>query len=298
MRGCASIGMMLGWYGGVNGIRQAIVAVATGLTVLAMSTASVPKSSAATSAQVGNIRVHHVLWHDEFDGPAGNAPDPTKWTPETGGGGWGNHELETYTDLPENAALDGAGHAVITARAEQYASYDGITRSFTSARLVTDLLFNFRYGLMQARIQVPAGRGLLPAFWALEQWPPAGRDAGEIDAMEVVGSAPARLHGTLHGGRGWPPGGAGGTKLAPAPLSAGFHVYSAYWTPRTIRFLLDGKAYKTLTPADLRRGAAWPFRHPFYLLLDIAVGGDWPGSPDASTVFPASMTVDWVRVWQ
>jgi beta-glucanase (GH16 family) len=162
--------------------------------------------------------------------------------------------------------------------------------------------FQFQYGLVEARIQVPAGKGMWPAFWLLgdegyaseHAWP----DCGEIDAMEVLGSEPNVVHGTLHGP--WPsaPKGVGGKAESSTPLSAGFHVYGVEWAPGRISFLLDGVVYRTITPADLPSSAAWPFDHPFFLLLNLAVGGDWPGAPNASTQFPAHMLVDWVRVWQ
>jgi beta-glucanase (GH16 family) len=243
-----------------------------------------------------------LVWADEFNGPAGSSPNSNNWSFDTGGNGWGNNELESYTSRPQNASLDGQGNLVITAHAEKYTGADGITRTYTSARLQTLNSFQFQYGLAEARIQVPAGKGLLPAFWMLgneayensEAWPACG----EIDAMEVLGSEPNVLNGTLHGP--WPsaPDGVGGTVDSSAPLSAGFHVYAVEWSPGRISFLLDGVVYKTITPENLPPGAAWPFDHPFFLLLNLAVGGNWPGSPNASTQFPAHMTVDWVRVWQ
>jgi beta-glucanase (GH16 family) len=219
-----------------------------------------------------------------------------------GGGGWGNEELESYTSRPNNAELDGQGHLVITARAERYTGADGVTRGYTSARLQTLNTFQFKYGLMEARIQVPAGQGLLAQFWALgseayeraEAWP----GCGEIDAMEVLGSEPHVLDGTLHASWPWAPNGVGGTAESTTPLSAGFHVYGVEWEPERIAFLLDGSVYRTIVRSDLPAGAAWPFGHPDFLLLDLAVGGVWPGSPDASTQLPARMLVDWVRVWQ
>jgi beta-glucanase (GH16 family) len=155
---------------------------------------------------------------------------------------------------------------------------------------------------MEARIQVPAGQGLVAQFWALgqeayeseEAWP----GCGEIDIAEVLGSEPNIVNGTLHAPWLWAPNGVQGTAESATPLSAGFHTYSVEWEPERISFMLDGSVYKTITPADVPSGAAWPFKHPYFLLLDLAVGGEWPGSPDASTHFPAQMLVDWVRVWQ
>jgi beta-glucanase (GH16 family) len=191
---------------------------------------------------------------------------------------------------------------VITARAETYTGSDGVTRDYTSARLQTLDKFEFKYGVAEARIQVPAGQGLVAQFWMLGQeayesegaWP----GCGEIDIAEVLGSEPNIVSGTLHASWPWAPNGVGGTSESATALSAGFHVYGVEWEPERISFLLDGVVYKTITPADLPAGAAWPFKHPYFLLLNLAVGGEWPGSPDASTHFPAQMLVDWVRVWQ
>ncbi|HEV2973950.1 MAG TPA: family 16 glycosylhydrolase [Solirubrobacteraceae bacterium] len=242
-----------------------------------------------------------LIWSDEFSGPAGALPAPTKWSFDTGGGGWGNEELESYTSRPANAELDGHGHLAITARAEKYTGADGVTRYYTSARLQTLNTFQFQYGLVEARIQVPADQGLVAQFWMLgneayeqENWPACG----EIDTMEVLGSEPNIVNGTLHAPWPWAPSGVQGTAQSATPLSAGFHTYGVEWEPNRISFMLDGSVYKTITPADLPAGAAWPFKHPYFLLLDLAVGGEWPGSPNASTHFPAQMLLDWVRVWQ
>jgi beta-glucanase (GH16 family) len=242
-----------------------------------------------------------LIWSDEFNGVAGASPG-SQWQFDTGGNGWGNEELESYTSRPANAELDGQGHLAITARAEKYTGKDGITRSYTSARLQTLKTFQFQYGLVEARIQVPAGQGLVAQFWALgneayegsEAWPACG----EIDTAEVLGSEPNVVNGTLHAPWSWAPTGVQGQADSATPLSAGFHTYSVEWEPERISFMLDGSVYKTITPADLPAGAAWPFKHPYFLLMDLAVGGEWPGSPNASTHFPAQMLVDWVRVWQ
>jgi beta-glucanase (GH16 family) len=242
-----------------------------------------------------------VIWSDEFNGAAGASPG-SQWQFDTGGNGWGNEELESYTSRPANAELDGQGHLVITARAEKYTGKDGIARNYTSARLQTLKSFQFQYGLVEASIQVPAGQGLVAQFWALgteaydgpEAWPACG----EIDTAEVLGSEPNIVNGTLHAPWAWAPTGVQGQAESAAPLSAGFHTYGVEWEPERISFMLDGSTYKTITPADLPAGAAWPFKHPYFLLMDLAVGGEWPGSPNASTHFPAQMLVDWVRVWQ
>ncbi len=245
-----------------------------------------------------------LIWSDNFNGPAGTSPNPHQWGFDTGTGtnGWGNRELETYTSRPANAELNGHGDLAVTARAEPYTGPEGVTRDYTSARLQTLHEFQFQYGLIEARIKVPTGTGLLPAFWTLgdnayeshDSWP----GCGEIDTMEVVGSTPHVLHGTIHGPWPWAGNQVSSSVRVPPSLASSFHVYGVEWEPERITFMLDGRAYETITPADLRPGAPWPFEHPFFLLLDLAVGGEWPGSPNTSTHFPAQMLVDWVRVWQ
>jgi beta-glucanase (GH16 family) len=252
------------------------------------------------SAQIAPTQSRRLIWSDEFAGAPGGPPS-SSWNFDTGGGGWGNAELQSYTSRAQNASLDGLGHLQVTAQAQTYTGEDGIRRNFTSARLQTLHKFELSYGLLEARIQVPAGRGLLPQFWMLgnDAYRPGGWPAcGEIDAMEVLGSKPNTVAGTIHGP--WPsaPNGLGGSTSSAVPLSAGFHVYGVEWSPTRISFLLDGTVYATVTPSRLPAGSPWPFRHPFFLVLDLAVGGVWPGSPDARTAWPARMSVDWVRAWQ
>jgi len=251
----------------------------------------------------GPARGKQLIWSDEFAGSAGGLPDPTKWSYDTGGGGWGNRELQYYTPPGGgNAFLDGRGHLKIIARRGRYTGSDGASGNYTSARLQTLHTFEFTYGLIQARIKVPKGSGLLPTFWALGSdaydgpgsWPASG----EIDAMEVRGSDPRVLYGTIHGPWSWLPGGLGSALHVRTPLSSRFHTYAVEWSPASIVFLFDGRVYGTVRPSELRPGAAWPFQHPFFLLLNLTVGGKFGGRPTSSTRFPASMTVDWVRVWQ
>ena len=241
-----------------------------------------------------------LAWSDEFNGKNGSAPDPAKWTLETGGNGWGNQELEYYTARPDNARIE-HGHLVITARREDYAGSDGMKREFTSARLKTQGKFAVTYGRIEARIKIPRGQGVWPAFWMLGSdidqagWP----KCGEIDIMENIGKEPAVVHGTIHG-----PGYSGAHGIAsPFSLSRGifadrYHVYAVEWEPDAIRFYLDRHLYATRTPANLPQGAQWVYNHPFFLLLNFAVGGSWPGSPESSTRFPQQMLVDYVRVYR
>jgi beta-glucanase (GH16 family) len=240
-----------------------------------------------------------LTWSDEFDGPDGSAPDQKKWSVETGGGGWGNNELEYYTARRTNSRVE-KGNLVIDALQEQFTGPDGVTREYTSARLKTGKLFTQKYGKFEARIRIPKGQGMWPAFWMLGDdisaagWPACG----EIDIMENIGAEPGKIHGTIHG-----PGYSGGKSLgapyvvASRDVADDFHVFGVEWEPNEIRFYVDGQLYETRTPADLPAGSRWVFDHPFFLILNVAVGGGWPGNPDASTKFPQEMLVDYVRVY-
>jgi beta-glucanase (GH16 family) len=237
-----------------------------------------------------------LAFADEFDGPAGSRADPAHWANDVGGNGWGNNELEYYTNSTRNAALDGAGHLVITALAESMGG-----RSYTSARLKTEGLFEQAYGRFEARIQLPAGRGLWPSFWMLGSnfaqvgWPACG----EIDVMEAIGSQPAVNRGNLHGPTY--SGGAAITSRYTLPGGGGFdqdfHVFSVDWAQGAVRFAVDDQVYATRTVDDLPPSGTWVFDHPFFLLLDVAVGGNLPGPPDSTTTFPQEMIVDYVRVY-
>jgi beta-glucanase (GH16 family) len=227
-----------------------------------------------------------LSWSDEFDGPAGAPVDPATWGFEVGGHGWGNEELQEYTDGTGNAALDGAGCLALTARRTP----DG---GYTSARLVTKGRVAFRYGRVTARIRLPGGRGVWPAFWMLGTdidrvgWP----FCGEIDVMENFGTDPRAVHGTVHGpGYSGRAGVTAGTEAAPD----GFHDYAVRWAPGRIEWLLDGRAYHAVTPDTVP--GPWVFEHDFYLLLNVAVGGSFSAPPDDS-VFPRTMLVDRVRVY-
>jgi beta-glucanase (GH16 family) len=242
-----------------------------------------------------------TLFDDEFDGTAGTTPDSSKWGYALGGNGWGNNELQSYTSRPSNASADGAGNLDITARRETYTGGDGITRNYTSARLTTVNTFSFQYGTAVARMRVPAGQGLFPAFWALGTnrnivgWPLCG----EMDIMENHGNELNTVHGTvlaalqLDKTQKW----TSSTSVdTPAPLSAGFHTYGLVWGPGAMNLTVDGHTYFSLSSTDLPTTMLWNFNHPFFLLLDLAVGGTAPGAPDATTPFPATMAVDYVRV--
>jgi beta-glucanase (GH16 family) len=240
-------------------------------------------------------------WSDEFSAEDGSSPSPTKWTYDLGGKGWGNHELESYTNRKENVRIE-KGNLVITAQKESYTGSDGITREYTSARLKTQGLFVQTYGRFEARIKIPEGQGIWPAFWMLgEDIPTVGwPKCGEIDIMENIGKEPDKIHGSLHG----PSTTANTSDLTSIfTLPAGqnfaddFHLYAVEWSPDTVRFYVDANLYATFRQSDWPAGGQWVFDHPFFIILNLAVGGDWPGPPDASTKFPQSMLVDYVRVY-
>ena len=241
-----------------------------------------------------------LVWADEFDGPDGSGVDRSKWVPEVGGHGWGNNELQFYRDELANAHVED-GSLVITAIAERHSS-GGVTRDYTSARLKTQGTFEQAYGRFEARLQVPHGQGIWPAFWMLGNdigsvgWPACG----EIDVMENIGREPAIVHGTVHGPGYSGAAGIGASYSLPdgAPFAEGFHLFAVEWEPQAIRWYVDGVLYQTLTPAGLPAGARWAFDHPFFMLLNVAVGGNWPGSPNATTTFPQRMLVDYVRVYR
>jgi beta-glucanase (GH16 family) len=243
-----------------------------------------------------------VVWSDEFSGPDGSSPDSSKWAYDLGGNGWGNNELESYTNRTQNVQIK-SGNLVITAVKEDYADpKDGVLRHFTSARVKTQGLFSQAYGRFEARIKIPAGQGMWPAFWMLGNdissvgWP----KSGEIDVMENLGTEPGTVHASLHG-----PSTAGPTSDLTAPFRlAGtrnfaddFHLYAVEWEPSTIRFYVDTNLYATFNRSHWPAGGAWVFDHPFFLILNVAVGGNWPGPPDTTTVFPQQMLVDYVRVY-
>jgi beta-glucanase (GH16 family) len=255
----------------------------------------------------GGLAGWTLTWSDEFNGADGSAVDSTKWVYDTGGSGWGNNELEYYTSGTANAVQQG-GNLVITATTANASSYTCSYPSngpchYTSARLKTLGKFSQQYGRFEARIQMPEGQGIWPAFWMMGDnintvsWP----SCGEIDVMENIGKEPSINHGSMH----MPASGstsddqltgmytlAGGAKLGDA-----FHTYAIEWTSSQVAFYVDDMLYETQTKAGAT-GRTWEFDHPFFILLNVAVGGTWPGSPDSTTTFPQTMKVDWVRVYQ
>jgi beta-glucanase (GH16 family) len=259
------------------------------------SAKSAPSSNASSSSKWS------LVWNDEFNGPDGSVADPSKWVLESGGGGWGNNELEYYTRRPQNSYMQ-SGNLVIKVLQEKYTGADGISRDYTSARMKSFGKFSQAYGRFEARIKIPRGQGIWPAFWMLgddiktNPWP----DCGEIDIMENIGKEPSIVHGTIHGpGYNGENGISASFALATDQRFADdFHVYAVEWEPEAIRFYVDEHLYATRTPSDLPKGTKWVYDHPFFLLLNVAVGGGWPGNPDASSLFPQTMLVDYVRVYQ
>lgn len=232
-----------------------------------------------------------LVWHDEFDG---TELDRAKWEYDQGGL-WPNGELQFYTARPENVRVED-GHLVIEAREEDFFGND-----FTSGRLKTAGKASFTYGRIEARMRVPAGQGLWPAFWMLGDtfrtvgWP----GCGEIDVVEVIGREPATAHATVHGGSFHGAAGIHGARTLPSgALADAAHVFAVEWEPGVIRWYLDDVQYHQVTPKDLPDPGHWPFDRPFFLVVNLAVGGTWPGDPDGTTPFPAQLRVDHVRVYQ
>ncbi len=239
-------------------------------------------------------RSYELVWSDEFNGSAGSAVDPSKWTYDlgTGSNGWGNNELQSYTDKPENVSLDGEGNLVITA-------IKGPGSSYSSARIKTEGLFTQQYGRVEARIKTPAGQGLWPAFWMLGEninevsWP----QCGEIDIMEQKGQYPFITYGSLHG-----PGYSAGNaitksyRLETGTFQDTFFLYAVEWGPEYIDFFVNDNLYQSVRASSV--SGEWVYNQPFFLILNLAVGGTFPGAPNDKTSFPAQMLVDYVRVYK
>jgi beta-glucanase (GH16 family) len=236
---------------------------------------------------------YQLVWEDTFEGPAGTPPSSANWGYDIGTD-WGNQQLEFTTDRTTNAALDGAGRLVITARREDFNG-----RAYTSARITTAGKREFTYGRFEARMRLPSGQGLWPAFWMLGAdlprvgWP----NSGEIDIMEFRGQEPTVNHGSIHG-----PGYSGGRAitrrftLPSGTFDGEFHVFRADWERRQIRFYVDDVLYHRIDADDVP--GTWVFNKPFYLILNVAVGGTFVGPVGAGTTFPQQLVIDWVRVSQ
>lgn len=235
-----------------------------------------------------------LVWADEFDKEG--LPDSSKWSYNTGGHGWGNNELQFYTNADTSNAVQRNGHLIITARKQ-----DKENNRYTSARLITKNKASFTYGKIVVRAKLPQGRGTWPAIWMLGnnfdsvQWPLCG----EIDIMEHVGYNPDSIFGTVHSDAyNHMKGTQKGKGIYLRDPYTAFHDYAIEWTPDKIDFLLDGQVYNQVANEHLTE-REWPFDQPFFLILNVAVGGGWGGTKGVDdTVFPTAMVVDYVRVYQ
>jgi beta-glucanase (GH16 family) len=232
-----------------------------------------------------------IVWQDEFDGPELNREN---WNFDIGGNGWGNAEWQYYSDRPENVRIEN-GMLVIEAR-EENISFSG--KPYSSARIKTQGLHAWQYGRIEARMKLPYGQGIWPAFWMLGNnnrgWPASG----EIDIVEFVGKEPNTIHATVHA-----PGYSGGAEgsgthfaVAEGTLKEDFHIYAIEWEENEIRWYFDEQEYFKLSSQDVPD--EWIFDHEFFIIMNLAVGGRWPGYPDDTTVLPQFLTVDYVRVYQ
>ncbi len=239
-------------------------------------------------------RNFQLTWSDEFDGAEGEALDESNWTFDLGGGGFGNQELQVYTSDPDNVSMDGEGNLVITALASG--------NSFTSARIKTQGLFEQAYGRFEASLKTPFGPGIWPAFWMLGSdieevgWP----QTGEIDLMELRGQQPTIIHGSAHG-----PGYSAGNAITKSlglqneRFDTEFHLFAIEWFPDRIDYFVDDFLYQRITKKQIEEaGNEWVFDKPFFILLNVAVGGTFVGFPTEDTPFPQKMIIDYVRVYE
>jgi beta-glucanase (GH16 family) len=297
-----------------------------GVSYILLAISFIITSSCSTSETQTVAQFTELVWSDEFD--IDGAPNPDNWGYDIGTGfnGWGNNELQYYTDRPENITVQN-GILIITARDEYFQG-----SNYTSARILTKGKFEQQYGRFEARIRLPHGKGLWPAFWMLGsnieeendddlntfQWP----FCGEIDIMENAGSKPTIVSGAIHG-----PGYSGGEPILKEydlendRVDTGFHIYGVEWGPEYVNFYIDDVLYNQITPTDIPsspfpdfyedlfqdsdeyeeyegRWNQWVYDQPFYMLLNVAVGGLFDGPPDENTIFPQTMLVDFVRVYK
>jgi beta-glucanase (GH16 family) len=235
-----------------------------------------------------------LVWSDEFDG---KEIDKAKWKYETGGHGFGNNELQFYTDRADNSYLE-QGALVLHAQPEKFQN-----RSYTSAKLQSRAAWT--YGRFEFRVKLPKGKGVWPALWMMPSdmkkyggWP----QCGEIDIVEQLGHEPNRVYGTLHFGNPHPPAGKGASvALKQGSLVDDWHDYALEWQPGELRWFVDGELYEVQNDwFTSGAGAAWPapFDRDFYLQLNLAVGGGWPGTPDATTTWPQKLRIEYIRVFK
>lgn len=232
---------------------------------------------------------YNLVWQDEFSGDEINS---NHWNHEIGNSGWGNNEWQNYTAREDNSYIDN-GKLIIEAKQESFGGSD-----YTSARMISAGKQEFQYGRVDVRAKLPEGQGIWPAIWMLGKniWTVSWPDCGEIDIMELVGHQPSTVHGTMH----WSSNGnhayyGGSTSLDSGKFSDEFHVFSIIWDEKEIRWLLDNEQYHV---ANIESADVTEFHEEFFFIFNIAVGGNWPGYPDATTVFPQKMYIDYIRVFQ
>ncbi len=262
------------------------------VAVMAFCTTAFMSGCQIDAVQTLPKRSWELTWSDDFIGAAGSLPDATKWTFDLGAGGWGNAEYQTYTNNPDNVSLDGDGNLRITAIRNEGPTY-------TSGRIKTKGLFAQQYGRFEARIKTPTGPGIWPAFWMLGDnidsvsWP----QCGEIDIMEQRGQQSNVTIGSVHG-----PGYSAGNAISKyyglknGRFDADFHIYAVEWGKDFIDFFVDNYLYHRVTPKDVK--GQWVYDQPFFLLLNVAVGGNFVGFPTDNTPFPQTMTIDYVKVYK
>jgi beta-glucanase (GH16 family) len=262
------------------------------IKLVTLSLLSISLLGCSTNEKQTVTTMNQLVMQEEFD--AVGAPSSTLWSYNIGNNnGWGNNELEYYTDRPQNIKVED-GMLKITALKESY-----MGSGYTSARILTKGKFEQKYGRIEARIKMPWGKGLWPAFWMLGansdtvSWP----QCGEVDIMEYLGNNPTSIFGTVHG-----PGYSGANAISKNfsftnnRFDTDFHVFGIEWGENYINYYVDDVLYNQITPKDVK--GEWVFNQPFYIILNMAVGGSFPGSPNSETTFPQSMLVDYVRVYQ
>jgi beta-glucanase (GH16 family) len=266
---------------------------AAALAVLCLAAAGLSSCSSAADEPARTL-----VWSDDFDGPNGAPPDPAKWKLEQFADAT-DAEKQCYTDSPDNAHTDGTGYLVISALEQPGNCADGWYRFVTSARLTTQGLESWKHARFEIRAKMPPGVGTWPAFWALGeddrlQWPAVG----EIDAMEYVGRDPSHVIGTVHGAdRDGQPFFLQARTDSDTRLSADMHTYAVEWDEDKVVWYLDGEEYGRVTRDEVEEQGTWPFDRPFYLVLNLAIGGVLGGAVPANLAFPQALAVDWVRVY-
>lgn len=272
--------------------------ISTTLLFALLLITSCGKTSTNTEEPGSEQNEWQLVWSDEFDA---EELDQEKWSYQHGTGeeqgltGWGNNELQYYTDDEENVFLED-GRLHIVAHQENYEGME-----YTSGRILTREKGDWKFGKIEVRAKLPQGQGIWPAIWMLPTenvyggWP----KSGEIDIMEMVGHEPETIHGTVHYGPDWPDNEYTGTpfSLDDGTFADEFHTFAIEWEEDQIKWIVDGNEFYSVTP-DTLEPRQYPFNEEFHLILNLAVGGNWPGNPDKTTEFPQSMVVDYVRVYQ